>query len=304
MIQYKRLPVYGKIIYITTVVYLLTQLWRLVCLLFVVSGYHWQSLLALPANINDFLFRPWSLLTYMFCHADIGENILHIIFNMLWLWWFGQLFVRFHTQRQLLSLYLVGGLFSGLFFLLVYNIFPYFIYERNTACVVGASGALMALMGAVVMQPDQQVRVNLIFQTITASMQKVALIIMAITILAGSTGNTGGLICHIGGAIFGLLYGYYYRKGRDITSFADRWYNALIRFFKNLGKPHMQATRGGRREPISAEKMRDMDYNADRRQQEIEIDAILDKISKHGYDGLSAEEKQKLFDASRRKNNR
>lgn len=301
MIQYKRLPIYGKIIYITVCAYILTQLWRLGCLLFVVSGHSWQSLLALPANINDFLFRPWTIFTYMFCHADIGQNILHIIFNMLWLWWFGQVFVRFHTQKQFLSLYIVGGLFSGAIFMLAYNIFPYFLYEKNTTCLVGASGALMAIMGAVAMQPDQLVGVNLIFRTITTSMQKLTFIIMALTIFTGGAGNAGGLICHIGGAIFGLLYGHYFRKGRDITAFGSSALDAISRWFKSLKKPRMQATRGGRRDPIGAEKMRDMNYNADCRKHEMEIDAILDKISKHGYDGLSAEEKQMLFDASKKK---
>lgn len=301
MIQYKQLPIYGKIIYITVCVYLLTQLWRLGCLLFVVNGYHWQGLLALPASIPDLLMRPWTLLTYMFCHADIGQNIFHIIFNMLWLWWFGQVFVRFHTQRQFLSLYLIGGLFAGLFFLLTYNLFPYFLLDRSTTVVVGASGALMAVMGAVALQPDQMVGVNLIFRTFTTSMQKLTFIIMALTLFAGSGGNEGGMVCHIGGALFGLLYGYYYRQGRDITAFAGKWIDALVRWFKNLGKPRMQATRGGRRAPIDADKMRDMNYNAERRQHEADIDKILDKISKHGYDGLSAEEKQMLFDASKRR---
>ena len=302
MIQYRQLPIYGKIIYITVVIYLLTQLWRLGCLLFVVSGFHWQSVLALSANPNDLLLKPWTLLTYMFCHADIGSNIFHIIFNMIWLWWFGQLYVRFHTQRQLLSLYLMGGIVSGLFFLLVFNIFPYFLLERNYTTVVGASGALMAVMGAVAMQPDQQVGVNLIVRTFTTSLKRLTFIIMALTLFAGGSGNAGGLVCHIGGAIFGLIYGYYYRSGKDITAFIWKWTDACTRWFKNLSKPRMKATQGGRRDPIGAEKMRDMNYNADRRQHEADIDAILDKISKHGYDGLSAEEKQMLFDASKRKN--
>ncbi len=304
MLRYKQLPIYGKIIYVTACVYLLTQFWRLVCLLFVVSGYQWQSLLALPANVHDFLLRPWSLLTYMFCHADIGQNIFHIIFNMLWLWWFGQVFVRFHTSRQLLTLYLAGGLFSGLFFLVIYNVFPYFIYDRNATCLVGASGALMAVMGAVVMQPNQMVGLNLIFRTVTMQMRTLAIIIMVLTLFTGTADNSGGLVCHIGGALFGLFYGHFYQQGRDITAWLSRGIHAVGHWFSQLSKPRMKATRGGRRDPIGTEKMRDMNYNADRRQHEAQIDAILDKISKHGYDGLSAEEKQMLFDASKRRGNK
>lgn len=304
MLKYKQLPIYGQIIYITVCVYLLTQLWRLGCLLFVVSGFSWQAVLALPANLNDFLLRPWSLVTYMFCHADIDQNIFHILFNMLWLWWFGQAYLRFHTSRQLLSLYLAGGLFSGLFFLLAYNIFPYFIYERNVTCLLGASGALMAVMGAVVMQPRQLVGVNLIFRIVNMQMRTLAIIIMVMTIFTGTAGNSGGLVCHIGGALFGLIYGRFLQQGRDITAWVGRAIQAVGQWFSQLGKPRMKASRGGRRDPIGADKIRDMNYNADRRQHEAQIDAILDKISKHGYDGLSAEEKQMLFDASRRKANK
>ena len=126
MIKYKSsLPIQGKIIYITVAVYLLTQLWRLFCLLFCYNGYDWQSLLALPANLHDLQMRPWTLITYMFCHADIGKNVLHIVFNMLWLWWLAPIYLRFHTSKQFLSLYLMSGIFAGVFFLIVYNIFPY-----------------------------------------------------------------------------------------------------------------------------------------------------------------------------------
>ena len=128
MIEYKKLSLPGKLIYINVVVYAITQLWCLLQVLFCVSGYDWQNYLALHANLHDFLFSPWTLFTYFFTHADLSQDLFHILFNMLWLWWFGQFFMRYHTGRQFLSVYLLGGIFSGLFFLLVYNIFPYFIY--------------------------------------------------------------------------------------------------------------------------------------------------------------------------------
>ena len=300
MISYKSLPIQGKIIYITIAVYIITQLWRLICLLFCVSGYNWQDILALPANLNDLAMRPWTILTYMFCHADIGQNVLHIVFNMLWLWWLAPIFLRFHTSKQFLSLYLTSGIFAGLFFLFVYNIFPYFSIDRNYTWVVGASGAVCAMLAAIVMQPDQYVGLNLFIRTITTRMKWVALTVLVLTIFASPAGNIGGLVCHIGGALFGFVYGYFFSTGTDITAWISDGFQTICQWVKDLGKPKMTATPGGRRDPISSEKQRDMQYNTDKRQRKARIDEILDKISKHGYDGLSAEEKQMLFDASKR----
>lgn len=299
--NYKSLPIQGKIIYITVAVYILTQLWRLVCLLFCFSGYDWQQVLALPANLNDLAMRPWTLFTYMFCHADIGQNMLHIVFNMLWLWWLAPIFLRFHTNRQFLSLYLMSGLFAGLFFLVVYNAFPYFRIDRYYTWIVGASGSVCAMLAAVVMQPDQMVGLNLFVRTVTMRMSRVAMIVLLLTLFTGPAGNTGGLVCHIGGTLFGFVFGYYYRQGTDITAWFTKLCLSIDLWIKDFNKPKMTATPGGRRDPISADKKRDMQYNSDKRQQEARIDEILEKISKHGYDGLTAEEKQLLFDASKRR---
>lgn len=301
--NYKSLSIQGKIIYITVAVYLLTQLWRLVCLLFCFSGYDWQQVLALPANLNDLAMRPWTILTYMFCHADIGQNVLHIVFNMLWLWWLAPIFLRFHTSKQFLSLYLMGGIFAGLFFLLVYNVFPYFRFDRHYTWIVGASGSVCAMLAAIIMQPDQLVGLNLFIRTITTRMKWVALVVLLLTLFAGPAGNTGGLVCHVGGALFGFIYGYFFRQGTDITVWFSEGCQTIAQWIKDWNKPKMKATAGGRRDPISADKQKDMQYNTDKRQHEARIDEILDKISKHGYDGLTAEEKQLLFDASKRRKN-
>lgn len=302
MIKYTSLPIYGRIIYITVVVFALTQFWRLFTMLFLWSGFQWQDWLALPSNLGDLLLRPWSILTYMFCHADITQNPLHIVFNMLWLWWFGQYFARNHTAKQFISFYLTSGVVAGLFFVLCYNIFPYFSIERHFSYLVGASGAIFALIVAVALrQPDEQMGLNLFVRVVWVKMKWFAIVVLAINFLYLGGGNTGGTVCHIGGALFGLIYGIMERRGTDICAGPQRLINAITNLISNLGKPKMKATRGGHREPISADKKRDMDYNADKRTREAQIDAILEKISKSGYDGLSAEEKQMLFDASNRK---
>lgn len=299
--NYKTLPAYGKIIYITIVVYILTQLWKLSTLLFCWSGYSWGQWLALPSNLNDLVLKPWAILTYMFCHADLSKDPFHIVFNMLWLWWFGQFFMRRHSAQQMVAFYLTSGIASGLFFVLCYNIFPYFRLESYYTTLVGASGAIFALIVAVAMRhPEEQIGLNLFVKIVWLKMKWFALIVIAISLLCFRSGNDGGIVCHIGGALFGLLYGWAEKKGTDITALPLKWYNACCKWMKSLKQPRMTATRGGRRDPISADKKRDMDYNTERRNRAEQIDAILDKISRSGYDALTEEEKRMLFDASQR----
>lgn len=300
MFDFKKLSLPGKLIYINAVVYLITQLWRLLLVLCCINGFDWQNYLALHANLHDFLFTPWTLFTYFFTHADIGIDFLHIVFNMLWLWWFGVFFLRYHTGRQFLSVYLLGGLFSGLFFLLVYNVFPYFLYERQHAAVVGSSGAIFALIVAVAMRsPNETLYLNFIVRTLSVKMKWIAVAAIVVNILSlPSSYNIGGIVCHLGGALWGLIYGYYEARGVNIALWFERICDKVTNWFKP--RPRMQATRGGAR-TVNADRRKDMEYNAEQKAHQERIDAILDKISKSGYDGLSAEDKQILFDASHRK---
>lgn len=300
MFEFKKLSLPSKLIYINVVVYIITQLWKLLLLLCCVSGFDWQNFLALHANLHDFLFTPWTLFTYFFTHADIGIDFLHIVFNMLWLWWFGVFFLRYHTGRQFLSVYLLGGLFSGLFFLLVYNVFPYFLYERQQAAVVGASGAIFALIVAVAMRsPNETLYLNFIVRTFSVKMKWIAVAAIVLNILSlPSSYNTGGIVCHLGGALWGLVYGYYESRGTNAALWFERICDKVANWFKP--RPRMQATRGGAR-TVNADRRKDMEYNAEQKAHQEKIDAILDKISKSGYDGLSAEDKQILFDASHRR---
>ena len=300
--NYKSLPIYGRLIYITVVVFILTQLWKLTGWLFCWSGCYWQHWLSLPSNLHDLIMRPWTILTYMFCHADFTQDPFHLLFNMLWLWFFGQFFMRWHSERQFLSFYLTSGIVSGLFFVFCYNVFPQFRLDCYSATLVGASGALFALMTAIaIRQPEETLGLNLFVRVVWVKMKWFALGMIALSLLCLGGHNTGGTVCHIGGILFGALYALQERRGRDICAWPSRLISGIASWWSNLRRPRMTATQGGRRDPIDAEKRRDMDYNASQRSQEQQIDTILDKISKHGYDALSAEEKQMLFDASRRK---
>lgn len=303
--KYKALNLPGKLIAIQVAIWSITQLLRLVRFLFTGYDCHWQDWLALHANLNEFVYTPWTLFTYFFVHANLGDNIFHLIFNMLWLWWFGQFFLRYHTGRQLLGTYLLGGLFAGVFYLLCFNLFPYlhaitYASANLNVAVVGASGAIFALVAAVAMrQPDEALYLNFFVRVVPVKMKWFALAALAINLmnLAGGE-NIGGIVCHLGGMLFGVVFGFLERKGIDLT----RHFNLLCDWVADLfkPKPRMTATRGGKR-PVYHDREKDHDYNRRKKEQQERIDAILDKISKSGYDGLTAEEKAMLFDASNRK---
>lgn len=297
--KYKNLSLPGKLIAINVTAWLMLQILRLICWLLTGDDFVWEQWLALPANMSHYIQVPWTIGTYFFTHANFGNNIFHIIFNMMWLWWFGQFFLRYHTRQQMLGVYLLGGIAAGLVFLLSYNLLPGLSLHRHDI-VVGASGAIFALVAAVaVRQPEEPLYLNFFVKVLPVKMKWFALFALLINLMNLSNGeNIGGIICHIGGALFGCIFGLCERRGVDITS-------AFIRLCDSIGKlfspkPKMKATRGGASH-IHNDRKVDHDYNQQKQEQQKRIDAILDKISKNGYNGLTAEEKALLFTASQRR---
>ncbi len=275
--KYKNLNLPGKLITINVLIWLLTQVGRLIFYLFFGHDLAWEEGLALHADPVAFLCTPWTLLSYFFVHANFGQNVFHLIFNMMWLWWFGQFFLRYHTPRQLLNVYIIGGLVAGIVFLSAYNLLPSLTNHHNSL-VVGASGAIFALVGAVaIRQPDEPLYLNFFVRVVPVKMKWFALFALLLNILNLTNGeNVGGIICHLGGAAFGIAYGLCEKQKK------------------------MSASRGGARH-IPNDRKKDHDYNTRQRDHQQKVDAILDKISKSGYDGLTAEEKAFLFDASHHK---
>lgn len=275
-LQYKRLNLPGRLIVINLAIWACLQILRLITYLVIGSDFYWEEYLALHAGLGWFLHTPWTLLSYFFVHANFGDNVFHIIFNMFWLWTFGQYFLRSHNEKELLKVYLSGGLFSGLVFLLWFNLIPG-QGEFISPMVVGASGAIFALVAAVAMRhPEDAIYLNLIVRTVPIKMKWFALIALMLNLMNLTGSNTGGIVCHLGGMLFGLGYGLYERR------------------------PKMTASKGGSQH-IHNDRQKDHDYNLRQRDYQQKIDAILDKISKSGYEGLTAEEKAILFDASHRK---
>jgi membrane associated rhomboid family serine protease len=245
--------------------------------------------LAVPASFHNLLSYPWTIITYMFMH----KNFMHILFNMIALYWFGKIFTMYFTEKQLIGLYVSGGIAAALLYILSFNIFPYFEDVIYMSSMIGASGSVMAIMVAsAVKSPDMELRL-LLFGNV--KLKYIAIVFMLISFFGITSMNAGGEIAHLGGALFGYFFVVSLRQGRDITSFVNKIIDFLVDVFtgKKIWRKKLKTTRPGR-------KMSDGDYNAAKAQNMAEIDKILDKIKKSGYESLTAEEKKRLFDQGKR----
>lgn len=276
-----------KIIYINATLFVGSNLILLFLMLFGIGGGSWMEWFYLPSNLQELLYRPWTVVTYMFFHKDIW----HIVMNMLWFYWFGTIFLTHFNERTLGGLYFLGGLFGAIIFLLAYNLFPYFAPFSNSSILLGASASVLAVVVATAMRlPNMEVRMILLG---SVKLKWIALAIVAIDLFSITSNNAGGHWAHLGGAFAGYIFSIQWRSGRDITSQFSRLIDRVVNLFDC--KPKMKVKYNQARRPES-----DMDYRERKQREGAEIDQILDKIKKSGYATLSAEEKRKLFEAGNR----
>lgn len=273
-----------KLIYINVGLFLLIRLLGVIFLLIDLPDLPYLQYLQVPSSTVALLHRPWTVITYMFTHFDF----LHILFNMLWLYWFGGLFLNFFSERQLGGLYLLGGIAGAILFVVTYNIFPYFQPVVSSSYLMGASASVMAIVFAVSFyRKDVEIMLFLIGRI---KLIYLALFTFVIDLLAITSDNAGGHIAHIGGALFGILFASCITRGMDLTAPMNR----LLDWIVNLGKrkPKMKVTH--RRAET------DYEYNARKNRDLATLDAILDKLKRSGYESLSSDEKRQLFDASKK----
>jgi membrane associated rhomboid family serine protease len=244
---------------------------------------------ALPANLGSLLSRPWTMVTYMFLHIDF----FHILFNMLWLFWFGKIFLEFLKSGQLLLIYLLGGISGGLLYVLFYNIFPVFEKSLDLSFALGASASVMAIVTAISFYvPGYSIYLLFLGKI---RIFYIALFLFVLDFFMIRSENAGGHIAHIGGALFGLGYIIARRKGMNFKGvFNMSWLNRLLQKMKK-SKLRVEYTGTGQNQ---GRPLTDDDYNSLKAQRQRIIDGILDKISKSGYESLSTEEKEILFKSS------
>lgn len=243
----------------------------------------YPSWLALSSDPKVFLFKPWTFLTYAFFHA----SFLHLLFNMMVLNFASNLFLTFFTQKQYLGLYILGAIFSGVAFSLI------FYFSNISGSIVGASAAIMAILVATTTyQPLMNLRLLLIGNV---KLWHVTAVILVLDLLQLRLDNTGGHISHLAGAIFGFIYIKLLQNGTDLSIIISK----TLDFFTNLFKksPSTPFTKVHKNYKKPTEKVTSRIVTKDKTQQQI--DEILDKISQSGYDCLTKEEKEFLFKAGK-----
>ena len=290
---FKRGTILSNLIAVNILCFLLIKVVGIGLLLFNVHTPFLIENLHLPAELMQLAYKPWTLITYMFTHTGFW----HILFNLLWLYWFGQLFLSFFGPRSLGSLYVLGGIAGGLLFILAYNLFPYFRGMISLSYLVGASASIMAIVFAVSFyKPNYEMGLLLIGRI---KIIYIALLLLLVNIISLQTttpqgqtllNNAGGFFAHLGGFLVGMWFASEYKKGKDITKGINTLFDVIANLFKKKPKLKVKYKR-----PES-----DMEYNERRSKENKDIDVILEKIKRSGYDSLNDGEKKKLFDASKK----
>lgn len=248
----------------------------------------------LPSDLSLLIRRPWTLVTYMFSHYAL----LHILFNMLWLYWLGRIFMEYFSPKQLTGVYLLGGWGGALLFLLAYNLIP--SLAGNSVFLIGASASVLAVIVATaVYAPDY--KIGLLFFGEVA-LKWVAIVTVAIYLIGMETGNIAGNIAHIGGALIGAWFALRIKRGRDITRPLNAVLDALVGIFNGRSFSWPAARRGNKARPQQETTQQRQQPSRFDTVSEEELDRVLKKIKDAGYDALTDAERDMLFKASRRRN--
>ena len=268
--RFKQANTVEKLIYIHIGVFILTSL------LGVFSKQHESNIIiqwfSLNSDFDFFITKPWTIISYGFLHA----NFIHILFNSIMLYYFGNLFIQYFTQKQLLTFFLLGTLAGGFIFLLGYSYIPYL--SNQSVPMVGASAGVSAIIiGITTYMPNYQLKLRLIG---SVKLWHIAAFYIFLDVLQLSGNNAGGHLAHLGGALFGFLY-----VNQGSATKINFW-DKISAFFASKRKPLKTVYKSKK---TSTKKQANTTY----KQQKINV--ILDKISKSGYDTLSKEEKDFLF---------
>lgn len=281
--KYNNLDVFGKLIVINVIVYIIGFLLRLFKLSSITSFF------MLPSGFWDFIIQPWSIITYGFLHAGFW----HLVFNMLMLFYLSRVAGNLFRHKMVLNIFFLGVISGGALYLGIANLWPNDFFGASRGVLVGASAGVSALLLFVATyQPYATIR---LFNTFTVKWQHIAIFFVVLDVGRLLLGiNQGGYLAHVGGYILGYFYATQLQKGNDI----GLGFEKLMDRFMNLFKPKSNLKTVHRKNRKSSyTKKTKTDSNPLNKQKQI--DAILDKISKSGYDSLTAKEKEFLFKAGK-----
>lgn len=279
-LQYKLGGITNKLIYWNVACFLVSLLFFYE---FSAGSFNFPTWIALSTEPSNFILKPWTFLTYSFFH----DGFWHLLFNMVVLNFSSSLFLTFFTEKQLLGLYILSAIFAGIAF-----VTGYFILNLS-ASIVGASAAIMGVLVAVTTyQPLMNVRLLLIGNV---KLWHISAVILILDLMQFRLDNTGGHISHLSGALFGFIYIKLLQNGTDLSKVISVVTAFFASSFKKQASTPFKKVHKNYSRPV--EKRASKIVTKDKAQQQI--DEILDKISKSGYDSLTKEEKEFLFKAGK-----
>ena len=278
--KFKTLNIANKLIVINIAVFLL---FFIASFLFNTSSEVLMQWFVLPEEPIEVLKQPWSLLTYSFLHG----GFMHILFNMIWLNFFSKFILNLFSEKRFLTVYLLGALYGGLLFVTAYNVFP--VFQSKAGYLLGASASVSALM---VFAATYSPNISFRFFMVTIKLWQLAVGLFLLDLFRlGSGTNPGGMLSHVGGAVFGYVYAVQLAKGNDIGLWFEKIVASLVNLFKTKKNTPFRKVH---KTPKNTSKKKTTSVKDER---QIKIDGILDKIGKSGYESLTKQEKDFLFKA-------
>ena len=277
---------FTKLLYFNIGIFLSYKVLLLLTFLFQLKDidYFMENYLYLPASSIMFISKPWTIISYMFIHT----KFFHLLFNMIWLHFGSKLFLQYFNGKQLLSVYILGGIFGGFFYMLCFNFLPVFTNNIHNSVLLGASASVIAIFIAVSYnRPNYRVTLPFIGNI---KLKHIALSIVILDLVNIEISNPGGHISHLGGAIFGFLYVSFLKKGMDIS----------VNFYKFIGYFSFSNKSNPKKNLKRNKRSNDDVFLSKKAERHKQINIILEKISKSGYDSLSKDEKEILFKESKK----
>jgi membrane associated rhomboid family serine protease len=279
-----------KLIALNVLVFILFFLAQTVAFLFQWPSDFLLEWFVFPKEPGEYIFKPWSIITYSFLHSGIW----HILSNMLILYYAGVYFLTYFSSKKLLTFYFLGVIIGALVYMLSYNLFPAF-QETGKSYLLGASAGVMAvLVGIATHVPN--LRIKLLFLG-SIKFWYIAAFLVLLDVIQIPISNAGGHLAHLGGALFGYVYARQLGKGNDIAGGFEKFLSGFLSLFESKKKPQSKMRTVYKKSGPAAASSTKIKISKTEKQQKI--DAILDKISKSGYDSLTKPEKDFLFDAGK-----
>jgi len=295
--QYKYGGMTIRLLFINSAIFILIQLLMVFGRLIMGEGFKAEiegalsHIFTLNTDLKSFLLEPWGLFTSIFAHF----TFIHFILNMLFLYFSGRMFEQLFNQKRLLYTYIIGGMAGGILEIIAHLIFPGLQSEKIV--IVGASGSIMAIFTALAFyRPNLQVNLFGIFPIRLIFVA--GFFILTDLISLGLKDGTAHF-AHIGGAIIGMVSVQNIHSNSNFLNRIQMIGDKIVDFFRKMfgSNKKLKVKKGGNTR--STQFKSDEEFNMEAKERQKRTDAILDKISKSGYESLTKAEKEFLFNQSK-----